>query len=384
MIVECLRFGARGEGALIKFSSSANWYSRYCVRGKDHVETTGTPDLKKARRFHRQKLDEIAADRQGLKKFIGPAAQKVRVGELLDALSDDYRLRKVKSWAQFQSHLKPVRERFGDWRAGDITAEAVDAYIKDRLAAGKAKATVNRETQLLGQAMRLAFERHRISAVPSIRHLNGRNTRQGFFERPEFEALVAALPEDLRDFTRFAYLTGWRRGEIISLRWQDVDQDGGAIRLRPDASKNGRGRKVMLEGDLATLMKRRWQARLIKGKNGIPRVVDVVFHRDGEPIGEFRRAWRSACVAAGLYHLVRDKRGREKKAPDKLFHDLRRTAIRNMVRAGVPERVAMEVSGHRTRSVFDRYNIVSEEDLRVAMQRTSRYVDSLPTTRSRQ
>lgn len=211
--MKLIGFSPVAAGALIKFSASANWYSRYCVRGKEHVETTGTPDFKKARKFHRQKLDEIAADRQGLKKFIGPAAQRIRVGELLDALKDDYRLRKVKSWAQFQSHLKPIREHFGDWRAVDITAEAVDAYIKERLAAGKAEATVNRETQLLGQAMRFAYQRHRISAVPSIRHLKVKNTRQGFFERPEFEALVAALPEDLRDFTRFAYLTGWRRGD---------------------------------------------------------------------------------------------------------------------------------------------------------------------------
>jgi integrase len=379
MIVECKRFGSRGQGALIRFDTSTKWYSRYSVRGKEHVESTGTSDYKKAVRFHRQKLDEIAADRQGHKKFVAPVVQRVTVGELLKDLEADYRLRKVKSWAQVQSHMKAIRNYFGDWRAADITAAAVDAYIEDRLEADKSAATVNRESQLLGQALRLAFERHRLTAVPSIRHLRESNARQGFFERPEFEALVAALPDYLRDVTRFAYLTGWRRGEVIGLRWQDVDRDGKAIRLRPEASKNGRGRTVMIEGELAALMKRREKARLVDGKN--VKVTDRVFHRDGEPIGDFRKAWTSACVAAGLYHVEKDDQGRERKVPDKLFHDLRRTALRNMVRAGVPERVAMEVCGHRTRSIFDRYNIVSEDDLKAAMHRTSLYVESLPTAR---
>jgi integrase len=136
----------------------------------------------------------------------------------------------------------------------------------------------------------------------------------------------AALPAYLQDFTRLAYLTGWRKSEIVSLKWTDVDRDAGAIRLRPEAAKTGRGHTAMLEGDLAELIDRRWEARLFE-KAGNVRVAAVVFHRDGEPVGDYRKAWATACQAAGV--------------PDKLFHDLRRTAARNMVRAGVPERVAM-------------------------------------------
>src|SRR5262245_15300300 len=257
MITERQRYGSRGQGSLIKYDDSPNWFSCYYVRGTEHRESTGTPDLKLARRFHRRKLDEVAGDRQGLKKYLAPMAQRVQLGELLDTLEADYRLRSVKSSAQVQSHLKPIRAHFGDWRAVDITAEAVDAYIEARLDADKARATINRETQLLGQALRLALERHRITTIPSIRHLPESNARQGFFEAAEFEALVAALPEYLRDFARFAYLTGWRRGEILSLQWADVDLKGGAIRLRSEHSKNGHGRVVMLGGDLETLMQRR-------------------------------------------------------------------------------------------------------------------------------
>jgi len=182
-------------------------------------------------------------------------------------------------------------------------------------------------------------------------------------ERPDLEAVIAALPNYLRDFTRFAYLTGWRKGEIVSLRWADVDRDAGVIRLRPEAAKTGRGRLVVLEGDLAELIDRRWKARLF-ARDGTPGVAVFVFHRDGQPVGDFRKAWATACQVAGV--------------PD---HDLRRTAARNMVRAGVPERVAMAVTGHVTRIMFDRYNIVSEEDLRMAAQRTTLYMDTLPVKR---
>jgi integrase len=387
-VVERVRFGGRGQGSLIRYAGSDTWYSAYCVRGKEHRESTRTEDLREAKRVHRQLLDKVAADRQGLKKFLSPVERGLRVKEILDWLAADYRLRGKES-PQFKSHLKPLRSHFDDWLVIDLMDESIDAYIEERLEADKAAATINRETQILNQALGLAFKRRRIPSMPSIRQLPENNTRQGFFERPEFETLVTALPNYLKDFTRFAYLTGWRKGEIISLRWTDVDRDGGAIRLRPEASKNGKGRIVMLSGELDAIMDRRWKARLIE-RDGKPYVTDLVFHRDGEPVGDFRRAWGTACFDAGLVEPVLDdydrpvldENGKPKLRPAKLFHDLRRTAARNMVRAGVPERVAMEIIGHRTRSMFDRYNIVSEDDLRLAAHKTSLYVDTLPTTRT--
>jgi len=349
-----------------------NWISCYFARGKEHRESTGTADLKKARRYHKQKLDEIAADRQGLRKFVTPVDRRLTCGQLLDALDADFKLGKKDS-PSFRSHTKPVRAHFGDWRAIEVSAEAIDSYIEGRLEAEMAPASVNRETQLLGQALRLGLERHRLTSIPMIRHLSEQNIRQGFFEADEFRKLVAALPNYLQDVTRFAYLTGWRRGEILSLLWTDVDHAGRVIRLRPEESKNGRGRVVTIDGDLGDLIERRWQARLTSGKDHGRRVTDLVFHNEGEPIVDFRKAWASACIAAGLFYVVKDEAGKEKQVPEKLFHDLRRTAVRDMVRAGVPERVAMEISGHRTRSVFDRYNIVSEADLRAAMQKRESY-----------
>ena len=184
--------------------------------------------------------------------------------------------------------------------------------------------------------------------------------------------------------TRFGYLTGWRKGEIASLRWEDVDGD--VIRLRAENAKNGEARTVTLGGELGELIERRKADRQVKTKGGVMLLAALVFHHQGEPVGDFRKAWGTASVAAGLGRFVC---GNCKQPVDghwcarcntaarysgRIFHDFRRTAVRNMVRAGVPERVAMSISGHKTRSIFDRYNIVNEADLRDAMQRTQSYL----------
>jgi integrase len=266
----------------------------------------------------------------------------------------------------------------------DVTAEAVDRYIVEQQKAGTAHAMINRGTQLLAQAFKLAIERRHLSTAPQIRHLSEKgNARQGFFTDAEIRALIPNLPGYLKDFVQFAYLTGWRKGEVASLRWEDVEGD--VIRLRAENAKNGEPRSVMLCGQLADVIGRRKEQRQVKTDSGA-RLAAHIFHQRGAPVGDFRKAWATACVASDLGqficvsckqavsgHRCTTCKG-EVRYVGRIFHDLRRTAVRNMVRAGVPERVAMTISGHKTRSIFDRYNIVNEADLRDAMQRVQNHL----------
>ena len=145
-------------------------------------------------------------DKEGKVDFV-PNSQ-LRIRDLLGALEADHKLREVKGPA-VQSHMKPLRDALGNIRAQKLTAKMVDRYIASRLEHGKAKATVNRETQLLGQAFRLAIENGELRTAPKIRRLSEKgNERSGFFEKPDFEALVEQLPDYLQDFARFGFSTG--------------------------------------------------------------------------------------------------------------------------------------------------------------------------------
>jgi integrase len=167
------------------------------------------------------------------------------------------------------------------------------------------------------------------------------------------------LPAHLKDPVTFLYLSGWRVSEMRTLEWRDVDLPGRELCLRPDVSKNKDGRPLPLRGELWEIIQRAHEKRR-------PDCL-FVFHDDGEPIGDFRKAWNTACKKAGLSGII--------------VHDLRRTAVRNMVRAGIPERVAMELSGHKTRRVFDRYNIVNDADRARASELLQKHLNDSPSDR---
>jgi len=393
----------RGAGRIFSRKGSAFLWCAYYLRGKEYRESTQETDPNKAEKYLKHRLKEVGADQIGAKPFVGPQQERLKISCgitaedqrkpdcdcLCCALDRDYRLR-GKASPENLSNMKRVRTDFALLRATGLTSEQVDCYIEQRQAEGAAPASINRVTQLLGQAFKLAIKHRRLTAAPYIRHLSeAGNVRQGFFSQAEFRAVVDNLPDYLKDFARFAYCTGMRKGEIASLRWEDVEGD--VIRLRAENAKNGKARSVAVVGELEVLMERRRAARRVKKDNSPVMLSALLFHRDGEPVGDFRKAWATASCMAGLGKLVCPKCNGavdadykctqcanewtrdELKYVGRIFHDFRRTAVRDMVRAGVPETVAMSISGHKTRSMFDRYNIANERDQREALRATQIY-----------
>jgi integrase len=174
------------------------------------------------------------------------------------------------------------------------------------------------------------------------------NIRTGFLSDEQYKALLSELPPELKPLFVVGYATGIRLGELRSIRWEQVDLKDGFITLETGETKNGEGRMVpILKGEMEDLLTAAKKEREEKYPGS-----SWVFSRDGEPIKDFRWAWEKACGRAGV--------------PELKFHDLRRTAVRNMRRAGVPQVVRMKISGHKTDSMERRYNIVDADDLTIA------------------
>ncbi len=343
----------RGFGSVYERPGTGVLWMQYRrANGQRVRETTGETSWAKAEARLKARLIEL-----GKRPHADPAAEaKVLVTDLLDAVTQDYRLNERRSAATLAFRLLPLRAAFGDRRAQDVTTSAVEAYKAARLAEQRRPATVNRELATLRRAYRLGIKHGRVSHGPTIELLAEHNAREGFLDTGPFAAVVAALPEYLQDAARFAYLSGWRKTEVSTLAWADVDRASGLITLKRKHSKGFEPRCLPMVGALAELIERRWQARSVTAPDGAVHLSPRVFHRAGRPIGDFRKAWRSACTAANV--------------PGTLFHDLRRSAIVNLDRAGVSQSVAMQISGHKTASVYRRYRIVAEQDLRSALERT--------------
>jgi integrase len=201
---------------------------------------------------------------------------------------------------------------------------------------------INRELQVLKRIFSLAMDSGRLAAKPKFKMLAEAPPRAGFFEREQYESVLAHLPPDLRPVITFAYITGWRiADEVLPLQWRQVDFDAREVRLDAGTTKNGEGRVFPFTADLRAMLATQHaeHERLKKAGQIEPWVFfRMVAHgRGGEkkprPIISLNKAWKAACRAAGC--------------PGKIPHDMRRTAIRNIVRSGTSENVAMKLSGHK-------------------------------------
>ncbi len=342
----------RGMGRI--FERGRIWWIAYCHRGKEIRESSRSEKENDARRLLKKRIGEIES-----RRFVGPQEERVSFEQLADGYLRDYDLRRLRSKDTAKLRVKHLASFFSRERAVDIAAERVRAYQAFRLDEGAGPATVNREVAALRRMFSIAVKLGQVSVSPAFPEtLEEPPARQGFFEHAEYIALRKHLPPYYQDVLDFDYYSGWRKSEITRLTWAEVDLDGNVIRLNPGRSKNKKGRVLPLVGPLLEVIKRRAQHRRID--------TTLVFHyANGKAIGDWRKSWKKACRLAGL--------------PGKLLHDCRRTTARNLVRAGVPERVAMEITGHKTRSVFDRYNIVSEKDLADATRKLTEHLSEQPT-----
>ncbi len=340
------------------------WWVKYYVNGRPVRESTGTAKEKEAERFLKTREGRVVA---GLPLL--PRADRVRWEEAAADLRAHYEAHGTRDVGEYDRRVKRLTAFFAGSRIAGIGQPEVDKYIEKRKEAGVTGSTIRRELGTLTTLLRHAYGNNKLARLPLLKRPKEGDARTGFVERAEFEAIRRHLPADLQVAVTLAYAYGWRKQEVLRLERRHLDLETGELRLDAAMTKTEVGRTAYLTPELRRLLGEQL-ARVDALQRKLGRIVPWLFPNLrgapaalpgvrrtvlGERIRSFRRAWATACRKAGR--------------PGLLVHDLRRSGVRNMVRAGIHERVAMRISGHKTRSVFDRYNIVSEADLREAARR---------------
>lgn len=341
------------------------FWIKYYRNGRPFRESTATLDKGEARRKLKRREGEVADGR-----FRGIRVERTKFEELAEDLRADYVINKKKTLRRVNELVAHLEIAFRGCRAVEITSDRIQAYIAQRQAEGAANGTINRELGALKRMFSLARKQTppKIAQAPYIPQLKESNIRSGFFEHEDFLALRGALPDYAQVAVTLAYYSGMRMGEVCSLTWDKVNLTEGKLYLKAQDTKTDTPRVLYLTGDLLRVLEA-WKQRCEAKWPICP----WICHRGGVRLQSLKHSWRQACERVGLGQMVKDAEKDRKVWEGKIPHDFRRTAIRNMVRAGVSEKVAMAISGHKTRSVFDRYNIVNEADLKAAADRLSGY-----------
>ncbi len=334
---------------------SSKWWVKYYVNDRPVRETTGTEKESEARRFLKLKEGAVAKGSP-----FAPRLDRILYDELAKDLCLHYETTGRRHLDEVKHRLAHLDKFFRGGRATNVGPTQVTAYVAQRQGQGVSNRTVNIELALLKRMFRLAHENGKLLRVPPIRMLKEAPPRQGFFEEEQYRLVCRLLPEDIQVAVDIAYTFGWRiRSEVLTLRRSQVDLKAGTLRLDPGTTKTGEGRVIYLTPELRGLLAQQLD-RVDRIAKQTGRIISWVFPHlsgrfQGERIKDFRKAWATACKRAGLPWMLR--------------HDFRRTAVRNMERAGVPRSVAMKLTGHKTESVYRRYAIVSDTDLQDATRK---------------
>lgn len=330
----------RGTGRIYRQKDSSIWWIKFYRNGIPFRESTGTSDKRKATRALNHRLAEVTTGR-----FLGPNIERIAVEELAEDFLRDYRINDKSSFddaeSRWRNHIQPF---FGSLHASQVTSSLLNAYVDQRQAAGAKNATINRELAALKRMFNLGRKTTppKVVFVPAFPRLAENNIRKGFLEDAQYEKLLESCLEIwFQTLVEMGATYGWRVGELLKLK---VDQTDLANR-HPGTTKNKEGREVKMTQMVHDLLE-----LCAEGKSPDDYVITWP---NGKQVRDFRGTWDNARKAAGV--------------PKLLFHDLRRTAARNFRRAGIAEGVIMKIGGWKTRSVFERYAIVSHSDVEDAV-----------------
>ena len=340
----------------------ATWTMKLWVDGRRLKKSSGATKYRKALK----ELDKWKAE--VLQGTYVPGADKTTFDDCATLVTNEYKANARRSADRVEDAIDHLRTFFGGYcRMRAITTDRVLSYVRHRQEHGAANATINRELSALKRMFRLGERAGKVARRPHVDMLHEANARKGFFEPDAFEAMLSHLPEYLRPVFATAYITGWRvKSEILTRQKCHLDLKAGWLRLEPNETKSGEGRQFPLTPALRAVLDAQVAATAAIEKR-TNRIIPWLFHRNGKPIKSFRRAWLTACLKAGFARLVSEKP--RVIAALRIPHDFRRTAIRNLERAGVRRSDAMAMVGHRTESVYRRYAISDEKTLRESAAR---------------
>ena len=353
----------RGTGSIITKPNSRFLYiAYYDANGKQHQETTKSQSLQVAEAQLRKKLEDVA------KGVPVEQSRKLKYQDIKELLLTDYKNNGVDLVERRNGQIHGMAyldAYFGGMHVKNINSQVLRKFVA-QLQEGKiqktipekkgrarkrkdtlSNASINRILALLRRMMYLAKKDGLVPVVPHFPMLEEKNVRKGFVETEQFKSILQHLPEQLRPLVIFLYRTGCRVGAALQITWGMVNPDCTVISLPGEIVKNDEPLTLPVPSEVTAILRKH-------------------FRQENQPVFSginLRKEWEKATLLAKCPHL--------------LIHDLRRSGVRNLVQAGVQEKVAMSISGHKTRSIFDRYNIISAKQVLDAMKQVEQSDGSL-------
>jgi len=286
------------------------------------------------------------------------------IDDLLDMVQQDYDKNQRSNAPRFKSTVKHVRQYFRRKLATELTGDDLDLYGTQRLEEGASRGTINRELSAIRRGFKLArLKWSGFKARPEFVMFRENNARKGFFTEEEVQALLKYLPDYLHPYVKIAYITGWRKSELLSRQWRHVSER--YLRLEEGETKNGKGRDFPLDfpglREVFNELELRRRQELAEG-----RIIPWLFHRDGQQIQGFRKAWDNAMEKAVAVGEIAERR---------LVHDFRRSAVSNIDHLGLSRMAIKQLTGHLTDAVFDRYSMTPKPVLDWVAREAQRAID---------